>query len=478
MIQANLLTTFYGVGQGLFCSNQINFVCPKDKKRYPFSFIYDCGMFTGRTLLETLLKTRVNEFWKSQEYVLGSQNIVNLFVLSHFHFDHYSGLKYLLRGNKKIEVVIIPYLKPLERLLVALEEWLILSGMVPDDNLLESVNFILNPEDFFKDKVSLLILLESNDKFESLNGDIEEIMGERDFNRDFISEVKRYLNINGNENGKIIIRTSPLSIRRYDLWKLDFFYPKDEVLAEKMEEFEKLLGEKICKELYKKVPKGVCEKLYKEENLIINQVKRIKTKIREKKVSFVFEFKDKDYPQVSINLDDLVKGAEAVLQKAKIYSRWRNHASIVCCHFPINLGKIKSYVCEGIGNGIFIGIFKDFEVMIKKEIGKICGNAMAQLYTGDIPFDLLKKVMNVLDKKGYCLFQVPHHGSGGGYWNSQMPNQIKSWYWIISAGIRNVYGHPSSDVIRDICSYWRIPIWVNESMNFSLKTIVEWGIKS
>ena len=63
-----------------------------------------------------------NSIWVSEfkKNTLGESNI-NLLVLSHLHADHVSGLDALL-AKTVVDTVMLPYLSPEERLVVALEE--------------------------------------------------------------------------------------------------------------------------------------------------------------------------------------------------------------------------------------------------------------------------------------------------------------------------------------------------------------------
>ena len=94
--------TFHNVGQGLFYTGEIG----------DLSFVYDCGS-TRRTHLDFI----VSQFKKTS---LTSPK-VDLLVLSHFHDDHIAGLNALLKSpNISIDTAVIPYLSPIERLMVSL----------------------------------------------------------------------------------------------------------------------------------------------------------------------------------------------------------------------------------------------------------------------------------------------------------------------------------------------------------------------
>jgi len=93
---------FHNVGQGLFYSGNID----------GFEFVYDCGSTRKQHLSNLVLN-----------YKQGLPNgKVDLLVLSHLHEDHVAGLYTLFCRNPKtlIENVILPYLSPIERLILAI----------------------------------------------------------------------------------------------------------------------------------------------------------------------------------------------------------------------------------------------------------------------------------------------------------------------------------------------------------------------
>ena len=94
--------TFHNVGQGLFYSGKIG----------GLRFAYDCGS-TRRRHLGSI----VSKFKKTS---LSSRKM-DLLVLSHLHDDHIAGLSILLKKPKiSIDTVVLPYLSPIERLMISL----------------------------------------------------------------------------------------------------------------------------------------------------------------------------------------------------------------------------------------------------------------------------------------------------------------------------------------------------------------------
>lgn len=92
--------TFHNVGQGLFYSGEIN----------DFRFAYDCGS-TRRSHLSYIVSKFKKNFTSAK---------MDLLVLSHLHDDHIAGLNGLLkRPQISIDLAVLPYLSPIERLIVA-----------------------------------------------------------------------------------------------------------------------------------------------------------------------------------------------------------------------------------------------------------------------------------------------------------------------------------------------------------------------
>ena len=102
-------SAFHNVGHGLFYSGQIR-VKPINLKKNVFDFIYDCGSKKGE-----LIDKALDDYFDSTDLV--DNKLINLLIISHFHKDHVNGLPKLFR-KRKIDTVVLPYLTPIERLLI------------------------------------------------------------------------------------------------------------------------------------------------------------------------------------------------------------------------------------------------------------------------------------------------------------------------------------------------------------------------
>lgn len=91
---------FHNAGQGLFFSGKIA----------DFNFVYDCGS-TKRNHINSVVTS----------YKKDNPARLDLLVLSHLHDDHIAGLNTLFkRPRTSVDTVVLPYLPPIERLMVAL----------------------------------------------------------------------------------------------------------------------------------------------------------------------------------------------------------------------------------------------------------------------------------------------------------------------------------------------------------------------
>lgn len=97
------------VGQGFFHSGTIEFL-----ERLPFRYVYDCGRYRSPApYWDTVIGPTVTEYH--------SRPLEALFV-SHLDSDHINGLSALLAGFDGSDRAFLPYLHPVRRLVVAMQE--------------------------------------------------------------------------------------------------------------------------------------------------------------------------------------------------------------------------------------------------------------------------------------------------------------------------------------------------------------------
>lgn len=120
----------YSVGDGF---------CYEGRILNKYHFVIDCGSEVPRNRKQRKGKLSDRNgcsmrIKKITDEIAGYDEHIDLFILTHFHEDHYNGYKELF-AKTKIDRVIIPYLYPEERLC------LIVNSDMSDDN----VEFLINP---------------------------------------------------------------------------------------------------------------------------------------------------------------------------------------------------------------------------------------------------------------------------------------------------------------------------------------------
>lgn len=142
--------SFFPVGQGLFTSGVVT-----RTNQSPFQWVYDCGTEHGdRTRPRRRVLRQINTLrGVSDEFLTGSRHL-NLAGISHFDQDHISGLLDLLK-HYTVGTLLLPYLKPWQRLEIALE-----ANVASDSAFLR---FLIAPADYLlaeaRGRISRVILV-------------------------------------------------------------------------------------------------------------------------------------------------------------------------------------------------------------------------------------------------------------------------------------------------------------------------------
>jgi len=125
---------FHHVGQGLFASGALSY----EFSSRNFNWVFDCGsMAAKRDLLPQV--SRYKDFVLRDGYL-------DLLCISHFDYDHVSGLSELLT-NTHIDKIVIPYYTPLTRLVLGAR----LPGYI-NINYQEYYDFLSNPIAFILER--------------------------------------------------------------------------------------------------------------------------------------------------------------------------------------------------------------------------------------------------------------------------------------------------------------------------------------
>ncbi len=421
---------YHNVGQGLFYSGEIK---PQNQKNVnignnTFRFVYDCGSENRH-----LVNTSVHRHKQDVE-----DDKIDLLVISHLHSDHVSGLEELFE-NFKIKDVILPYLTPIGRLLIALRktnmpQWYYEFLSDPVSYLMEKgVNRVIiiggkggNEKPPFPEDIPPY-----NPEGEPLNFDklpddekLKEEIGKHDKNwKEYIKEKKLLIK---NHNGYILAQ---------NLWLFRFF--NYSITSLSLKEFHSCMLKTRLLPLF-----------------IDQDDEYIKLLIKDKE-----KFRFKNLKKCYNNIKKQLKNDF-------------NNTSLVLYHGPVNNLRnstlhLTSY-CIYYSCTYFYNKYTRFI---------ISNDRFGQLLTGDIDLnmnfeELEKHYSNHLDR--VVAVQVPHHGAKKN-WNRNILEKIPNGkFWIIPAGLKNRYGHPSCKVIGDILCKNRQYIWVNETNCAVIKGEIDW----
>jgi beta-lactamase superfamily II metal-dependent hydrolase len=430
---------FHNVGQGLFYSGEIWRDNSKNIDSKNFAFVYDCGSVwhNGKTNLK-YLKPAIKRYSNN----LVSKRILHLLTISHLHADHINGIPHLLEEFERVKWVVIPYLTPFERLLVAIAN--INAPIWYFEFLSEPAEFLL------KRNVERVVYIHPAGD----NIPLEEKVyknEEDSFVFPIDKELKDYQNGNGKNhlspfNDRIYHKYSG-TVKLYDsycqinsaIWEFIFFNYKKNIDKSLEVEFNKCI-------------KGLTIYYNDFKKIITNQ-------------SLLKKIRENCYKQL------IKKGG----------LKDENNTSLILFHRPLTYISRKSIhyefiqlanACNSISNKISLwetdNKLKD---LCKKIKNFLTIKGYGTLLLGDINLnlkDFLRNLKNFLTEErlksaGFIL--IPHHGSKEN-WNIEILNYIgKPSIWIASAGTYNTYGHPSFKIFRDLEQANNIPVWCSEHSN-------------
>jgi len=394
---------FHNVGEGLFYTGQIDY----------FNFVYDCGAQPiNRKHLNLAIEDYVRQELKTSR--------IDLLIISHLHDDHTYGLDALL-NHVSVDTVILPYLLPVERLVVALKK----------------INLPLWFYDFLADPVAFLIkrgvnrvvlvggrepyppepTFRNEEHFENAERKLDwsEMLEDEYLKREIIGmeqQLQRFL-----DQGKLYVKSHKGHLKAKGVWSFRFF---------------------SCKVDYSKLNAFIkCAKPVVQNNKLVDV---IKSKPWLKELKKCYELLPGDVNDTSL-----------LVYHGLIASNKSNRSSKAC-----SLG----YQIISVCSLHFVNRF-----LFRLNIGA------GQLLTGDVNLnsklaEIVKHYGSDLSNVGLAL--VPHHGARKNWNGSILTKTSSRCLWVTSAGISNKH-HPSFDVIQDITNSGNVPLWSNELHKISMK---------
>lgn len=403
----------HNVGQGLFYSGTIRV----NDETNPFNFIYDCGSENHKHL------SKVVNYYKRN--VLYKYNL-DLLMISHLHNDHTIGLEYLLK-DININTVILPYMSPMERLVIALKKIKLPSWYFRF--LEEPIQYLIN-----KGVKQIILMGGSGSKRGPGFDEVKPELSEKRINISHLHEDKelkeRVLKCepeieNFIHKRKLLIKNHDGYIFIFGIWGFRFF--NCEVDQKKLTEFKNCVNRVIGKEDTK-------------------DIIRSKSKLRLLKPCY-----------------------ESIFGKSKI-----NNTSLSVFTGPLDrYNEIYGYSTSP--DQIFYELLALERDLLEGILSKYSFSTkyMGNLLTGDLDLnykweDFRNHFWNNFSKT--FIIQIPHHGSKYN-WKIDLLSRINKSFCIISSGIKNRFSHPHWKVINDISSSSprKTIFLVNEFSKFEIK---------
>ena len=367
--------TYHSVGQGLFFEGRFQ------SGRKEISLVYDCG--TEKSY-KPYLKHAISQF-KS------TTNHIDILVVSHFDFDHISGMHNLLK-ECTVSQIILPYLTDEEILIYLLSQ-----PSLPTQDEQWYIEFLRNPHivlaDEFESIEKITFIVNEFDKSVWLN--LLDISSE-DFESNQIVRNYRNIEIKIQKSVEDYIVSPNLSLKFYN-------YPispqKKVAFMNKVESEMKRHGDNNIHSLAHRVLSDLAEATaFKKSYSYLN-----KSNHNNVSLLMVYDFK-------------MIKGN--------------------CLNLAIRKEQLDIFETQPHTYNLEASRFIHF-------------------FTGDISFKYIRKHLQIYEHYKDLLpsvdaIQVPHHGSKHN-WNDDLLSRVpRKAFFIVSSGLGNSYRHPHTEVTKKI----------------------------
>jgi hypothetical protein len=390
----------YPIGQGGLYRCCVH--CPAEQE--PIDFIYDCGSLSKGHFLHSSIDRL--------KWEIGERDL-DFLVLSHFDADHVNGLDYLLSDGLSVGTVFLPYLTPLQRIVIAVRN--------PTERG-EYYEFLVDPAKFLSDRGvgRIVFVLGDNDSDEPLvpPEDRPSPDGEKGRGLKFPKRPHNWSRVD--EDSKDLRASDTLlhgdKVRVGACWQLKFFnydsFPDSYLsIISRDKAVIKTSDPKLNR--WKKFVLAVLDATGLEKLDPHSLVELLRDEAERKKLKEAYKVINKDHNNVSL-----------VLWHGPVY--WEN--GLASCSWMDRLNSMRSQHRDWFSRG---GTLLTGDISLKHDFDQF-----EEHYEELLPLT--------------AFFQVPHHGSSLS-WNSRILNLLdRDTVCFTSSGFSNTYGHPHLEVIDDI----------------------------
>ncbi len=430
---------FHPIGQGLFYSSSLYL-----NDNISANVIFDCGSENTK-----LLEKEIKGFNRSN---------IDVLIISHLHFDHISGLDFLLK-NRKVNTVVLPYLFPKERILIQSLNY----------NRPKWYNeFLFNPYSYLNEKenVGNVVIINGSDD-------------ENDYSENFSEEIPPLNDNLINENRNIRIQLEDVDDKTKKTIGI-----KENLQFSKNLSLMKDIGYILISNMYLSFFNYKIEN-NKKVNNFYTKIRRLKITDTKSVLKQVLNDEKREQLKNSyeiirkdINITSLAAYQGFILpfnnrRKHAISIRGVNSSqydflnNIFCCN------------CDGFIDGHFHGrsikgykykFYFDYFCDYHKHCN--CSKMTGTLLLGDIKLEYKtkkRKEMFIHFQKllpTVKLVQLSHHGAENG-WNQSLIKEIpRNSLFIASHRTINKYHHPHKKVIMELAKNNRKFISVTEKNEY------------
>ena len=467
---------FWPIGQGLFYTGQIG----------NFNFIFDCGSLPNIRRIEHQVE-RYTDLIKSDNF--GGKTI-DLFVLSHFDLDHVNGIPHLLRSVKEVDIIVLPYLPPIQRLYHALFYFdLIQQGTNYDwyfDFLGDPITYFRNNEATRNSKIVFINRGENEDDIgppddniynpvhsdRTVSGEGKYILkwehplrqtesSHDDLNREGYTDSNLFNTFLANHS---LIARLLRKGQKHPFWIFKFYcspanlgefnncikrvigagLTRDELISILRNDH----GIKKLRECYTTINKRLNATSLALMHFPVIPLENIKHAFHGGNIFFLLGGKGNIMPEHVFGIISKLHTATSRLFCKTWYSYSQSQSSYRHILAPYNDTNV------AIGGEEYLAVF-------------------GQLLFGDMNLKAKHKYRDIINHfhpflDCVYLIQVPHHGSGRN-WNSKISDSFGNCLlWVASFGLGNRYGHPDNAVIDAILSNNRIFLSSTEANGFGI----------
>lgn len=399
-------TCFHKVGQGLFYTGEIS----NREGENSFNFIYDCGSNSPASYRNDAI----------DKYLVGYHDMkkpIDLVVVSHLHIDHVNGFNKLL-PRISANTIIMPYINPIERIIMAIEYISELDekdylDILADQN--DYFSLLAKPVQYFGEHAQRIIVVggEPPSRSKKLDNEANQNWGYDNFNQEDNESLSINLEHDPVFEGKCLSADSYLSSMSE---KVSYCNYKGEISHLKLWEFV-----------------FFCHK--KDEGAF----KRFKEELEKMK------------PRPQDNLEYYLNNLDELRKLKELYEAYKpakniNNTSLVMYHGPIKASKRTEK-----GEVVFRlkPIYYEGGYICRQRQTNECGTWLL----GDIDlkhnYDKMNKHFSDKRLKGVATALIPHHGSTEN-WDSQILSHVaKEALWVVSHGIGRKK-HPALNVVESI----------------------------